>query len=227
MSLFFRFTIFSFCVFLAGCPQGSANDVFRLDGGDAGDDADAGVAEENDAGGTGALCGADGRDECGSLSTCDPKLGCVECRSDDDCPIAAARCLLGACVGCRPGKTDCPEGSACSVADFECHPRCVGPGECSGATICDETSGECVGCLGDHACAGMKCSPDKRDCVECIDDESCPSSRPRCRIATGACVGCRSNDDCGVSAPFCDPVDFSCRVPKSAEDLVEKPRRGG
>lgn len=216
MTFTIRFSLVTLSLFLAGCPQGSANDVFRRDGGDDAGDAEAGVAEENDGGGSGALCGADGKDECGSLSACDPELGCVECRTDDDCPIAAAHCLLGACVGCRPGKTDCPEGSACSTADFECRPRCVGPGTCPSGTVCDESSGECVGCLGDHACAGMVCSAERRECVECVNDSSCPKSRPRCRIALGQCVRCRSNDDCGLAAPTCDPTTFECRASGSS-----------
>jgi hypothetical protein len=218
MTFFIRFSLVIFSLFLAGCPQGSAQDVFGLDGGDGGEDAEAGVAEENDAGGTGALCGIDGKNECGSLSACDPKLGCVECRSDDDCPIAAARCLLGACVGCRPGKTDCPDGTACSTEDFECHPRCTGAGSCPTPTVCDESSGECVGCLGPEGCAGLVCSSDKRQCVECVADESCPKSKPRCRMAIGQCVRCQSNDDCGVAAPVCDPTTFSCRTPNAASD---------
>lgn len=212
MITFNRFSFFFLPLFLAGCPQGSANDVFRRDGGDAGDDAEAGVAEENDGGGSGALCGVDGKDECGSLSACDAKLGCVECRTDDDCPLAAAHCLLGACVGCRPGKTDCPEGSACSTADFECAPRCTGPGTCPATTVCDESSGECVGCLETTACAGLVCSPAQRQCVECIDDSTCPKSKPRCRIVLGQCVRCQSNDDCGLAAPICDPRTFECRA---------------
>jgi hypothetical protein len=212
MNVIHRFRFFTFSLFLAGCPQGSANAVFRLDGGDASDDAEASVAADNDGGGSGALCGVDGRDECGSLSACDANLGCVECRSDDDCPIAAAHCLLGACVGCRPGKTDCPGGQACSSADFECHPRCSGPGTCSFGMACDESSGECVGCLGDSSCARGVCSPDRRECVECVSDVSCPKSKPRCRIAVGQCVRCRSNDDCGLAAPTCDPTTFECRT---------------
>jgi hypothetical protein len=211
-----RFSLLTFSLFLAGCPQGSASDVFRLDGGDGGDDLEAGVATIDGGGGTGALCGIDGKDDCGSLSACDPKLGCVECRDDDDCPIAAAHCLVGACVGCRPGKTDCQDGWACSTADYECAPRCTGPGTCAGARVCDESSGECVGCLGAEACAGLVCSPERRECVECTDDTGCPNSKPRCRVATGQCVRCHSNDDCGLSAPTCDPTTFECRGALSA-----------
>jgi len=216
-----RIFSFAFPLFLAGCPQGAANDVFRLDGGDGGDADDADVASSNDALEAGALCGGDGRDACGPLTVCDPNLGCVECRSDDDCPIAAAHCLVGACVGCRPRMTDCQEGEACSTADFECHPRCTGPGTCPSGTACDDSSGECVGCFGDENCAGMVCSVDKRQCVECASDEACPKAEPRCRILTGECVRCRSNDDCGIAAPFCDPITFECRAPDADADAGE------
>ena len=212
MSFSIRFSLVTLSLFLAGCPQGTANDVFRLDGGDGGDDAEAGVAEENDAGGSGALCGVDGKDECGPRSACDAKLGCVECRSDDDCPIAAAHCLVGVCVGCRPGKTDCPDAEACSTEDYSCRPRCTGPGTCPAGKACDESSGECVGCLEDSQCAGRVCSAERRECVECVTDDSCPKSKPRCRIATGQCVPCLSNDDCGLAAPTCDPAIFECRA---------------
>lgn len=213
MNAFNRISFLAFSFMLAGCPQGSANDVFRRDGGDDGGDAEAGVASSNDATGSGALCGAGGKDECGSLAICDAKLGCVECRTDDDCPITAARCLVGACVGCRPGMTDCQPGLACSTADFECHPRCVGPGSCGEGMVCDESSGECVGCLGAEGCAGRVCSAQKRQCVECASDESCPKGKPRCRVLTGECARCLSDDDCGVTAPICDPFSFACRRP--------------
>lgn len=190
--------------------------MFRQDGGDAGDAPDADLDDAaNDGAGSadpGALCGASGRDDCGPYSACDAELGCVECRNDDDCPVAAGHCLLGACVGCRPAMTDCPSGTTCWTTDFECHPRCAGLGSCPDGTACDESSGACVGCSAEAPCATGVCSPDLRQCVECVSDETCPKARPRCLLARGECAACTSNEDCGVAAPICDPVTFECRT---------------
>ncbi len=222
---------------LIGCPQGTGEEQFvdddAGDGGDADADADAdatsGEEDRTDADAatsesSGALCGVNGRNQCGPFMTCNTKLGCVECSADGDCPAAARFCLQGQCVGCRPGAADvdggagdCPPGQACSSADFECHASCTGAGGCSEGMSCDETSGACVGCLVPADCPSRVCSKKTRLCVECESDDACSGPRPRCRLFTGTCVACLSNDDCGLSAPICDPITFSCRVGCSSD----------
>lgn len=213
--------VFASTLVLCGCPPGAGRDVLGQDGGDdaeaGGGPTDASAGDVASSDGPGARCGPNGTNACGPYSICDAKLGCVECREDDDCPVAAGHCLAGACVLCRPGLTDCPSGTTCWASDYECHPRCAGPGSCPGGTSCDESSGACVGCSAAIPCATGVCAMDRRRCVECISDDACPKARPRCHAGRGECVRCTSNDDCGVSAPFCDPVRFACALPGAAD----------
>ena len=213
---------------LAGCPEGAGHGEVRQDGGaDAKADATHDGATEDDGGGgdgavteggggpmgSGALCGPNGRDDCGAFLLCNASLGCVECVQDSDCPAAAGRCLSGTCAGCRPAMSDCPgAGSACWGTDNECHPACGDGNACPAGSMCDRTSGACVGCAGHSDCASGGCSPATRKCVECLADSSCSGARPRCRALTGTCEACTSNEDCGHSAPICDPTTFTCRV---------------
>jgi Cys-rich repeat protein len=219
---------------LAGCPDGAGIGTHGQDGGAEGGDAEAGEesgvsAEEGgaetstEAGaplGSGTLCGASGRNDCGPFLLCDQTLGCVECIHEDDCPVAAAHCLEGTCVGCRPalsaaggGSTDCPgAATACWSTDDECHATCSDQSPCPTGSTCDKTSGACVGCTRDADCASGVCSPARRTCVACVADATCPATKPRCRVLTGTCEACTSNDDCGHAAPICDPTAFTCGV---------------
>ena len=152
---------------------------------------------------------------------CDETLGCVECNHDDDCPAAAARCLQGTCVGCRPaldgGTSDCPTAaSTCWSTDDECHAPCSDASPCPTGSLCDKASGACVGCTRDSDCPSGVCSQTRRTCVECTDDTTCPASKPRCRVLTGTCEACTASSDCGHAAPVCDPTTFTCRVPADA-----------
>lgn len=227
---------------LAGCPQGAGvGSVFgqddNLDSGtttdagaadaDASDggasDSDASLPEEAGAS-SGALCGTNGLDQCSPM-LCDLALGCVECAHDADCPTASPVCLEGRCVGCRPrtasanGKTtsDCANGTACSVEDYECHPACSGDDACGVGRTCDKATGECVLCSQDTDCQSGVCSKSLRRCVDCVDDSTCPRNLPRCRVGVAKCVACLSNDDCGVVNAICDSLTFTCRTGCSAD----------
>jgi hypothetical protein len=200
---------------LVGCPQGRAGTKST----DASAEAEASAARSD---GSGALCGINGQDQCGVQAACDPKLGCVECLGEEDCPATLPRCLQGACVGCRPGivasdagPSDCAPG-ACSTSDYSCHDACPSTA-CSEGTLCDVASGECLACRDDRDCASGLCSPTVKRCVECFDDASCPGSRPRCRVLAGRCEACISNSDCGRAAPICDPATFTCRAGCSSD----------
>jgi Cys-rich repeat protein len=219
---------------LAGCPDGAGIGVRGQDGGDDAGDAEAGQesGSRSEAGapeasteggssvGSGALCGANGRNDCGPFLLCDEPLGCVECKHDDDCPAAAAHCLEGTCVGCRPaasapdgGSSDCPApAGTCWSTDDECHAACSDASPCPPGSSCDKASGACVGCTSDTDCPSGVCSPARRICVECVSDATCPASKPRCRVLTGTCEACTSSFDCGHAAPICDPTTFTCRI---------------
>ena len=220
--------------FLAGCPDGEAG-IHGQDGGadasdadagqESGADVEAGASEASAAHGaskgSGALCGVDGRNDCGPFLLCDESLGCVECTHDDDCPVAAAHCLQGTCVGCRPaggsGTSDCPTAAtACWSTDDECHAPCSDASPCPSGSLCDKASGACAFCTQGSDCASGVCSPTRRTCVDCTSDETCPGSKPRCRVLTGTCEACTSSADCGHAAPVCDPTTFTCRVPVDA-----------
>jgi hypothetical protein len=160
-------------------------------------------------GATGALCGVNGRDDCGPFQLCDAVLGCVECARDDDCPLGARHCVVGACVACEVAE-DCPASlPSCWPKDHACHAKCAGtcPPD---AKLC--VSGACWGCATDADCPGARCAPSVRQCVTCLDDTDCTSPTPRCDVRVGACVACDSNDDCGRAAPICDPATRACRV---------------
>ena len=227
---------------LAGCPDGAGVGVRGQDGGADGGDVEAGQesgvgaetggadafdarAEGGSNRGSGALCGANGRNDCGPFLLCDEPLGCVECIHDDDCPVAAAHCLQGTCVGCRPaasaadaGTSDCPAAaSTCWSTDDECHAACSDTSPCPAGSSCDKASGACVGCTSDSDCPSGVCSPARRTCVECVADATCPASKPRCRVLTGKCEACTSSADCGHAEPVCDPTTFTCRVGCSSD----------
>lgn len=225
---------------LLGCPNGDFPDQRRQDGGAEASDALVGDGDTEageggaDAGdprddsgpprGSGALCGANGRNDCGPFHLCMDTLGCVECKQDEDCPVASPRCLQGACVGCRlrggaedggadAGMSDCPgAGAACWASDDECHPACSEQSACPAGTACDKSSGECLGCKTDSDCASGVCSQVLHTCVGCVEHSDCPSTHPRCRVLTGTCEACTANVDCGLAAPICDPKTFTCRV---------------
>lgn len=207
---------------LVGCPQGQS---MRQSGNDGGADADADGADAS-SGATSpagsALCGMNGRNDCGAVSTCDPVLGCVECATDEDCPATAGFCVHGGCARCRPGReldggvSDCRGSEVCHAPDFSCRARCERSADCARGDVCDEVSGACLGCRSDADCTdaadGRHCNLAVHRCVACTSNETCPATQPRCRLSTGACVACTSNEDCGRKEPVCDPRTFTCRA---------------
>lgn len=223
---------------LAGCPQGAG---IGQPGQDGGGDADADVRDDAPDGGdgaspdggdgaardgagpntgSGALCGPNGRDDCGAFLLCDEELGCVECVQDSDCSAAAPHCVVGTCAACGPaatakeaGVSDCPVAApACWASDNGCHPACGDGVTCPPGTSCDKASGACVGCSADADCASGVGALDRRKCVTCNSDATCAGARPRCRLLTGTCEACISNGDCGRTSPICDPATLTCRV---------------
>ena len=191
--------------------------------GDAEDAGDAADVDQNgpDAGAEGgsapsgsALCGVNGRNDCGAFLVCDEAMGCVECAIDAQCPRSAPVCVLGECGGCRCDVEADPhcaaEAPACWPSDHACHARCAAPSDCpSTAPICDGATGQCWGCQSDEDCREGVCSAATKTCVACRADADCRSHTPRCRGRTGTCEQCMANRDCGLAAPICDPTSVS------------------
>lgn len=84
-------------------------------------------------------------------------------------------------------------------------------GACSGDTpLCDETSMECVACLGDGDCddpAAAKC--DAGSCVACDDSAQCAGITGTEVCEAGACVECNV-DDVSACDDTCDLLAFEC-----------------
>ncbi len=122
---------------------------------------------------------------------CDTALGCVECRTDDDCGAGQPFCVLGSCHACAT-TNDCGAGQACFPRDFECRPACSSNADCKE----------------DNA---PLCNPETKACVGCITVQDC-SGRPFCDLLTGRCAECQGDGDCGAAQPHCDVGSGECRT---------------
>jgi hypothetical protein len=197
-------------------------------GGDAGVTGDLDAASPDASSPTGALCGVDGTDQCGSYMVCNAVLGCVECAGASDCPLSAKECVAGACSECDPrADAGCPASDpVCFPQDGSCHRGCTAGEACPpSAPHCDEGTGRCVGCFGDVDCRSGSlrvCSDLTRQCVECTADAHCAPPFPRCDVKQSTCVACSSDADCGRANPVCDPATRRCRLPE-APDAGGKP----
>ena len=169
-----------------------------------------------------------------------PTPGPACCLADTDCTgMNATVCDLAnnRCVQCTPAKATACTGNTpvCSPSTNRCQASCaVDGGTCrggvggGGATVCDTTTGACVGCLttatgtmpGVCPPAGGNmndtiCNPTSQTCVQCTatDKTNCTGNRPFCNTGTGACVACAVNSDCtgkttladggGTATPIC------------------------
>src|SRR4029077_15221804 len=148
----------------------------------------------------GALCGPNSTMSCGSGQFCDPTLGCVNCLMDSQCPASMRWCLQGSCVQCKT-NADCGSGTtpACYPADHSCHAACITSQQCqgNGASICNVTTGACVGCNPGHDCPTSQpvCDPVMQQCVQCASNTDCAgTSTPAC--VRSRCVQCATNADC-------------------------------
>jgi hypothetical protein len=175
-----------------------------------------------------AVCGLNGTDSCSTDHRfCDATRGCSSCRTDAECPHATPYCMQGSCFECRT-SADCSAASpACHPDAHSCQRACSGMGnECSITvpsndlpvpttySMCDKSSGACVGCLSDSDCINARgylgekgtapiCDQFTRQCKQCVSDADCPAKLPRCFPRTGFCGECLTNCDCAASAPLC------------------------
>lgn len=116
--------------------------------------------------------------DCNGTQVCSPSRGvCVDCLSEENCPINAPVCdqSNNKCVGCLDDDT-CP----------------------SNKPNCDPITKQCVQCTEDPDCGGAtpKCSPVTRVCVGCLSPADCPPGLPICDPGGGTCVECLSNSQC-------------------------------
>jgi hypothetical protein len=148
--------------------------------------------------------------------------GCVQCLSGADCPTIAPHCLNGTCVTCVT-SADCGGGSTpvCWPSDNMCHAACSNGGmTCpTGAgqpSVCDPTTGACVGCLTTNDCptSAPVCDSVTMQCVQCQTDSNCSGTTPHCDSTSQTCVACAKNADCT------DPAMPVCRfMPPSARAM--------
>lgn len=81
---------------------------------------------------------------------------------------------------------------------------------CAPPTQCEESTGNCVGCVDDTPCAGTiapRCSGNT--CVACIADTDCSTAGfSRCDLSTNTCQPCTDTAQCGhiAGATQCNPT---------------------
>jgi hypothetical protein len=157
--------------------------------------------------------GGGGGQDAGTLCTA-PGFppGCVQCLTNSNCPTAMSQCLNGTCVACVT-SSDCGNGTTpvCWPGNHTCHAACgeggatcpMGMGQPS---VCDTTTGACVGCRSSMDCptAAPVCDSTGMRCVQCQADNNCTGTTPHCDPATLTCAACVTNAHCTNPAmPVC------------------------
>jgi hypothetical protein len=149
---------------------------------------------------------------------CDSNLGCVQCRTNADCPPNGGRvCVLGQCAACAVNG-DCGTGEACFPANHTCQTACTANADCPqigapNARLCNTPSGACVGCLTSADCTDPAlpvCEPQRGQCGDCASRLDCSVSRPACDLQTARCVVCLVDGDCG--AGYACRQDHECQA---------------
>jgi hypothetical protein len=89
-------------------------------------------------------------------------------------------------------------------------PDCRTNLECAAPTQCDESTGNCVGCVDDIPCAGTiapRCS--EGTCVACVENTDCTTPGfSRCDLDTNTCQPCTDTEQCAhiAGANQCNPT---------------------
>ncbi len=136
----------------------------------------------------------------------------LACQRDGDCPKSLPTCepLAKVCVGCLSGMMTCSQpGYVCDDTTHTCVPGdpnapCRFNADCAfPRTVCQLSTGQCVGCLSDGDCP----DPSKAFCdsffdggvtFTCLDDcQRCRGALPLCQRDLGLCCpvdggGCRA-----------------------------------
>ena len=156
----------------------------------------------------------------------------VECKTDQECAIAAAPCVKGVCKGgfCSSAPRDngqtCDDGNSCTSGDVCDDGMCVGSGACQ----C-QSKGDCAAFEDGDLCNGVlfgdlatrTCKLDPSTATTCDPTVSKHCTVQVCVPKTGACeaipakpgaacddgLACTSGDKCGaggcVGVPSTDP----------------------
>ena len=167
-----------------------------------------------------ALCTNDASLCAGLTPICGDTGACNPC-SDGDCPEGLVCDPSGACLECRNGqdREDCPVEAPICGSDNTCR-GCDSNPECElrnpNSDLCDDDTGQCVGCADADDCGGetpicedglcVACDADADNCDEVDDGLVCADS--------GACVECLDNNQCDGETPICgdDAACEACRV---------------
>ncbi len=116
----------------------------------------------------------------------------------------------GPCGGdCAAPTPVCEESSGECVA-------CVGDDDCTDGVCADDNT--CVACLGDGDCDEGVCDTDANACVECVDDAQCDGETPACDVDNNECVQCVEHAQCAeVGASACGD-DNTCQACAASEE---------
>jgi hypothetical protein len=189
-----------------------------IDGGDAGNGADASAS-------TGSYTSCQVDTDC-KLATlhCDVGSGqCVECVQPSDCTMisstrVACDTALHRCVQCG-STTDCPQTPLPQTCDGTTHTCVVSCSDamktCPNGSLCNDDKMKCVECLSNMDCIAMggpkhECDVSSGRCSECDQDFECKAPRPHCDRIQDVCVQCKQNADCSGATPLCDPASYTC-----------------
>ncbi len=153
-----------------------------------------------------------------------PTGQCVECRTNNDCPIENPVCIdANTCIGCR-NDTDCadrPDTPTCNPTSGSCT-TCQTDTDCTdpSAARCDTDMGRCVPCTENTQCAGIEGAPVCNDgaCVECTESDDSACEGRACNPATNTCSAfstdrrrcesCEIDANCQDADHFCVPLNF-------------------
>ncbi len=118
-----------------------------------------------------------------------PEFCCV---TEDQCAAAGVTGEL------RP----CDVGQACNSASECVAQECVTSAECTSLDRPSCENGLCVaGCAIDDDCLGIsgasRCDATTGECVGCVSNDQCPAEAEICDTETRSCRGCTGDEDCG------------------------------
>lgn len=151
---------------------------------------------------------------------------------DDEGAYPASDGIKNTCIA-DPGEgPECEQAAECidPMRPFCEGGRCVacaGAADCDAtAPVCDEETGECVGCRQPSDCAdhegAQACAADGI-CVGCAGPDDCGAAAPVCDEDARTCRACAADAECGAGA--CDRLDGTC-VAEAAVLYVEPGARG-
>lgn len=104
---------------------------------------------------------------------------------------------------------------------------CVAMG-CPDDRVCDDSSGECVGCLDAADCTDPTAPVCRQNtCTGCESDDDCTDAATSYCAADGSCVACTSDEHCTDETPFCDESNTCVRCTASSDCPTTAPACAG